>query len=132
MKTQPFRWWFFVRTGYQVYFAFIFMGINTLTVTYYLAIEKAPFLQQVFPTFAIYSVVLIIIAMPLLVLTGYIHYRKVPGYRAQVELNFENNPYYYKLPRGYWRKVVMPYYLLSSKIMMKIAQNEKLTENEKK
>jgi len=107
------------------------MGINTLTVTYFLAIEKAPFLQQIFPTFAIYSIVLIIIGMPILVLTGFTHFKKVPGFKVQAEVNFENNPYYYKLPYGYWRTVVMPYYLLSSKIMMKIAQNEKLTENEK-
>ena len=47
------------------------------------------------------------------------------------ELATEINPYMYRLPPGYWKKVIMPYYLLSSQILMKIATNEKPTESEK-
>ena len=106
------------------------MGINTLTVTYYLAIEKAPFLQQIFPSFAHYAVVLVIIAVPVLVLTGFIHYKKIPGYKSEAEVNIEQNPYVYKLPPGFWLHVVMPYFRLQSDLLMKISKNEKLTENE--
>ena len=34
-----------------MYFAFIFAAINTLTVTYFLAIENYPALKAVFPSF---------------------------------------------------------------------------------
>lgn len=131
MKKQTlFRWWYYARGGYTIYFAFALIGINTLTVTYYLAIEKAPFLKAVFPTFPIYVIILTVIGLPLLLLTGFLHYRKLPAFKSEVEVMTENNPYMYKLPPGFWRNVIMPYYLISSKIMMKIAQNEKVTENE--
>ena len=43
MKSNlAFRAWFYFRQGWSTYFAFIFAAINTLTVTYYLAIEKIP------------------------------------------------------------------------------------------
>ena len=44
-KNLGFRGWFYFRTGWSTYFAFIFAAINTLTVTYYLAIEQAPILR---------------------------------------------------------------------------------------
>ena len=46
-----FRFWYYFRSGYGTYFAFILAAVNTLTVTYYLAIEKFPTLQAVFPSF---------------------------------------------------------------------------------
>jgi len=129
-KQSLFRWWFYARQGYQTYFAFAFIGINTLTVTYYLAIEKAPFFKEIFPTFPIYVGIALAIGLPLLVLTGFFHYKKMPAYKSEAEINLENNPYMYKLPPGYWLKVIMPYFLISSKITMKIANNEKVTEEE--
>ncbi len=132
MKTdKPFRFWWYTRQGYSVYFAFIFMSINTLTVTYYLAIERAPFLEFIFPTFLSYVIILMGIGFPMLAIIGYIHFRKVPGYGAQASTNIENNPYVYKLPPGWNKNVNMPYFLLQSKILMKIAQNEKVSEEEK-
>ena len=44
-----FRGWYYFRQGWSVYFAFIFAAINTLTVTYFLAIENYPVLKEVFP-----------------------------------------------------------------------------------
>ena len=125
-----FRWWYYARQGYQVYFAFAFIGINTLTVTYYLAIEQAPFLKAVFPTFLIYVVISLAIGMPILVLTGFFHYKKMPAYKSEAEVNVENNPYQYKLPPGYWLRVIMPYFLAQSKIMTKLSKNEKISDNE--
>ena len=46
-----FRAWFYFRQGWATYFAFIFAAINTLTVTYYLAIENYPFLNNIFPPY---------------------------------------------------------------------------------
>ena len=51
-----FRGWFYFRQGWTTYFAFIFAAINTLTVTYFLAIQEYPFLNEIFPTFIHYSV----------------------------------------------------------------------------
>jgi len=129
-KRTGFRAWFYLRMGYTIYWAFLIMGINTLTVTYYLAIERAPFLQAIFPTFVHYAVVLIVVGIPILVLTGFVHYKKIPGYKSEAEVNIENNPYVYKLPPGHSKIVLYPYLFLMSKFLVKIAQNEKLTEDE--
>lgn len=108
------------------------MGINTLTVTYFLAIDRAPFLKEIFPSFLHYAVVIIIIGIPLLVLTGFVHYKKIPGYKSEAEVNVESNPYTYKLSPGFWLHVIMPFYLLTSKILVKLSNNEKLTDDELK
>ena len=47
-KSPFFRAWFYFRNGWSLYFAFIFAAINTLVVTYYLAIDKIPFLLDFF------------------------------------------------------------------------------------
>lgn len=129
-KLNPFRWLYYGRQGYTIYFAFAFIGINTLTVTYYLAIERAPFLKAVFPTFPIYVAIILAIGLPILVLTGFIHFRKIPGFKSEAEVNVENNPYTYKIPPGWRLHVEMPFYLLSSKYLIKLAKNEKITDEE--
>ena len=42
----------------------------------------------------------------------------------------ESNPYYFKLPPGHNREVLFPILLLISKMLVKTANNQKLTEKE--
>ena len=44
----------------------------------------------------------------------------------------ESNPYYYKLPPGWWREVVMPMYDLTIQLLKKNLDGEKLTSEELK
>ena len=127
-----FRAWFYLRMGYTNYWAFVLVSVNTLTVTYYLAIEKAPFLQIIFPTFTHYIIIIGLIAVPVLVLTGYSHFRKIPGYKADAEIGQESNPYLYKLPPGFWLSVIMPYFRLQSELIMKLIEKKSLNEEEMK
>ena len=71
-----FRAWYYFRQGWSIYFAFIFAAINTLTVTYFLAIDNYPSLKSIFPSFEQYVVILVVIGVPLLVTVGYAHYKK--------------------------------------------------------
>ena len=64
-KNITFRFWYYFRMGWSTYFAFIFAAINTLTVTYYLAIENIPSLQNIFPSFLHYIVIVATIGIPL-------------------------------------------------------------------
>ena len=66
-RNLGFRGWFYFRTGWSNYFTFVFAAVNTLTVTYYLAIEKYPFLETIFPNFLQYIVIIVGIGIPLLV-----------------------------------------------------------------
>jgi len=130
VRLKPFRYWFYLRQGYTVYFTFLIAGVNVLTVTYFLAIEKAPFLKEVFPTFPIYVAYIVLLAVPILVFTGYLHFKKLPAFKEEAEVQMENNPYLYKLPPGYWMEAIFPFYLITSKILIKMSKNEKLADEE--
>ena len=92
-KNLPFRTWFYFRLGWSTYFAFLFAAINTLTVTYYLAIEKYPVLSEIFPTFGQYVLSIGIIGIPILICIGYTHYKKSPAYKSEADVVMESNPH---------------------------------------
>ena len=92
-KNLGFRSWYYFRTGWSTYFAFIFAAINTLTVTYFLAIENYPVLKEVFPTFTIYIILIAGIGIPILTLVGYVHFKRTPSYRAEATVMYETNPF---------------------------------------
>lgn len=129
-KKLPFRSWYYFRIGWSTYFAFIFAAINTLTVTYYLAIENIPSLKDVFPSFTTYGISVAIVGIPLLVLFGYVHFKKSQGYKSEADVLAESNPYYFKLPPGWQKDVNFPFNLMLSKMILKIATNEKPSSEE--
>ena len=91
-RNLAFRGWYYFRMGWSTYFAFIFAAINTLTVTYFLAIENYPVLKEVFPSFMHYIVIIILVAVPLLTTIGYVHFKKSPSFRAESAVSYESNP----------------------------------------
>ena len=88
-----FRSWFYFRTGWQTYFAFILAAINTLTVTYFLAIENYPSLQTIFPSFEIYILIIVSVGIPLLILIGYVHFKRSQSFKSEADVLIESNPY---------------------------------------
>lgn len=129
-KNLGFRGWLYFRYGWSTYFAFIFAAINTLTVTYYLAIKDIPVLKSVFPSFLDYLAIISVIGVPILIAIGYIHFKKSAAYSAETDIYAESNPYYYKLPPGYNIEVLFPLYRTLVNMLIKVANNEKLTEEE--
>ena len=93
MKTSTgFRGWFYFRMGWSTYFAFILAAINTLTVTYFLAVDNYPALNIIFPSFEIYILIITSIGIPLLIFIGYSHYKKTKAFRSEVDVLLETNP----------------------------------------
>ena len=88
-----FRGWFYFRMGWSTYFVFFLAAINTLTVTYFLAIDNYPSLKAVFPSFEQYVVLTICIGIPLLVVVGYAHYKKSMAFRSEMDVLVESNPF---------------------------------------
>ena len=88
-----FRAWYYFRQGWSIYFAFIFAAINTLTVTYFLAIDNYPSLKSVFPSFEQYVAIIVMIGVPLLITIGYAHYKKTQGFKSEIDIIIESNPY---------------------------------------
>ena len=91
--TKGFRGWFYFRMGWTTYFAFILAAINTLTVTYFLAVDNYPVLKTVFPSFEIYILIVTTIGTPLLILVGYIHFKKTKAFRSEMDVLVESNPF---------------------------------------
>lgn len=92
-KNAGYRAWFYFRNGWSIYFAFIFAAINTLTVTYFLAIERAPVLQAIFPTFFHYVLIVGGIGVPLLISIGYVHLKRSSARKAEIDIGYETDPY---------------------------------------
>ncbi len=130
-KRLFFRAWYYFRQGWSTYFAFIFAAINTLTTTYYLAINRYPPLLEIFPSFLIYVGVFTAIGIPILIAIGYLHYKKTAAFSSESDILVESNPYHYKLPKEGWNtQVVFPLYLSMTNMMIKWSKNEKLSEQE--
>ena len=96
-KKRGYRSWFYFRIGWNTYFAFVLAAINTLTLTYYLAIDNYPVLKDLFPTFEQYVLIVVSIGIPLLAFTGYAHYKRTKAFRAETDVWIESNPYQARL-----------------------------------
>lgn len=127
-KRIGFRFWFYFRSGWSTYFAFIFAAINTLIVTYYLAIERYPTLESIFPTFSQYVMIVIAIGIPLLTGIGYIHWKRSPAYRSEAEVYMESNPFFTRILVN--TSLILNLNLKLIKLTAKASKNEKLTNDE--
>jgi len=127
-KNLGYRGWFYFRQGWSVYFAFIFAAINTLTVTYYLAIEKVPDLQIIFPTFLQYIIIMVSTGIPLLILIGYLHYKKTSAYKSETDIHSETNPYMGRMVVNSEILVQLNFKLIN--LLIKLSNDEKLTKEE--
>ena len=122
-----FRAWYYFRQGWSIYFAFILAAINTLTVTYFLAIDNYPSLKSVFPSFEQYVVIIVMIGVPLLITVGYAHYKKTEGFKSEVDVLIESNPY----QRRYLvnTEIMLSLQLKLIIVIQEIAKNQDLDQN---
>ena len=127
-KNLIFRAWYYFRTGWGTYFAFIMAAINTLVVTYYLAIENVPILKDFFPSFTHYVLFISIIGVPILVLTGYIHFKKSAAYKSEADINIETNPHMRRILLN--TETIIESELKLSKLILKMINNETLSSEE--
>jgi hypothetical protein len=127
-RNLAFRAWFYFRNGWSTYFAFIFAAVNTLTVTYFLAIERYPLLNEIFPTFSYYVITLCMIGVPILILIGYVHYKRSSVFRAEADIHMEVNPYFRRILFN--TELMIPSYLKMTELLVKLSQNEKLSPSE--
>jgi len=129
-KNLPFRAWFYFRMGYATYLAFMIAIINTMVTVYYLAINQVPELKIIFPSFTVWAIFIALIVGPLGVFVGWLHLKRTPAYRSEAEVSAEANPYFYKLPPGYWREALAPAILELLSLNLKVLNKETLTESE--
>lgn len=129
-KKLGFRNLFYFRMGYTVYFAIAVGVVNTLSSTYFLAIKNFPLLHTIFPTFTSYAIISALLGTPIVILTGWLHLKRVGTFAAEADVTNEIHPYNYKLAQGFLVEVFGPAYLMILKINIKKVKGEKLDEKE--
>lgn len=129
-RSKGFRGWFYFRQGWSLYFAFIFAAVNTLTVTYFLAIENYPFLKVLFPTFVDYVIVIVIIGVPLLVGIGYAHFKRTKAFRSETAIMAEANPFARRNIVNAEMALRLNFGIIH--MLIKLSNNEKLSTDEDK
>ena len=123
-----FRSWYYFRTGWTTYFAFILAAINTLTVTYFLAIENYPSLKSVFPSFELYIIILSSIGIPILIFIGYAHYKKTQGFKSEIDIIIESNPYQRRILVNTETALSLQLKLVT--IIQMMAKNQEIDQNQ--
>lgn len=126
------RLWFYFRMGYSTYLTFLLGYVSTLVTVYYLAIKNIPDLLNVFPHFVPFAVLATVIGGPLSITIGWVHLKRSPAYRSEIDIGVEANPYYYKLPPGFNREVFAPLYLELLVQMKRLLESQKLLNTEEK
>lgn len=124
------RLWFYFRMGYSTYLTFLLGVANTLVVVYYLLIQNVPSLQVVFPHFAFFVVISVIVGVPLSVGVGWLHLKRTPAYLSEIDIGVEANPYYYKLAPGHQMEVFAPINLELLRQVRKIMKSQNLLSDE--
>ena len=129
-KSLAFRSWYYFRMGWGTYFAFIFAAINTLTVTFYLAIEKVPELTLIFPNFIQYILIITSIGIPVLVIVGYAHYKRTIAFKSEIDVILESQPY---MRRNIVNiSLILESIVKTNQLLLKLSKNQKLTDKDLK
>jgi len=127
-NSVPFRAWYYFRMGWSTYFAFILAAINTLTVTYFLAIDNYPSLKLIFPSFEIYILIIVSIGIPLLIAIGYAHFKRTQAFKSEIDVMIESNPYQRRNTVN--NEINFRVNLQLMKLLTKLVNNEKLDTSE--
>lgn len=129
-KKTVFRNFFYFRIGYAHYLAMVVGVVNILTTTYFLAAQQIPAILDIFPTFEIYVSVVIFVGSPIVILVGWIHFKRIGTFSAEAAIMAQAHPFNYKLFPGYHKEVYGPAYLEILQLNIKRLNGEKLTLEE--
>ena len=66
--------------------------------------------------------------MPVLVIVGYVHYKRSKSFRAEADILIETSPHIRRILQN--TEVLLPSYLKLTEIIVKLSENKKLTDKE--
>lgn len=87
------RSFYYFRTGYSIYLSLPLTLVSLCTTVYYLAIQNIPAIKAMVPGFIEFAVLLVVVVYPLGALAGWFHFKALPFYRIEQQVNVESNPY---------------------------------------
>jgi hypothetical protein len=76
----------------------------------------------IFPTFWLFSILAIVVGVPLAVFSGYFHFKRSEAYSSEVDIGVEANPYYYKITPGKEKDIGVPFTVASIDLSFAMAK----------
>ena len=128
-----FRSWFYFRTGYNLYLAFLIGFASNIVVLFKLGVTDNKYLAPLFPSLSLFTIIGLLVAVPVGIFAGLYHMKRSGAYAADAAVSLEANPYVYKLVPGKEQEVFLPLWVLTVRGLAKILDQEKtMTSEERK
>jgi hypothetical protein len=125
-----FRAWFYFRTGYNLYLAFLIGFASNVVVLFRLGVEPNNPLHSIFPTLGIFTAVGLLVAIPVGIFAGLYHMKRTAAFAADAAVQTESNPYMYKAIPGKEREVFIPIWILTLRALSKVLDQQKTITTE--
>jgi len=86
---------YYFKMGYALYLTYLLGIVSTLVTVYYLAVKAIPSLLFIFHDFTTFSVVCLIVGVPVTIMFGWAHYKGFlkSAFKAEQDIGTEANPY---------------------------------------
>jgi hypothetical protein len=135
-----FRAWYYFRTGYATYIAFILGFVQAIIIIYSLSIKPAiesggsvgSFLGQIFPHLTNFAIVAILIGTPICIYLGLLHMKRTGAFAADASVSTESNPYVYRVVPGKEQEVFLPLWILTTQWLAKLLEQQNTMSKEDK
>jgi hypothetical protein len=127
-----FRAWFYFRTGYNLYLAFLIGFASNIVVLYRLGVTDNKYLAPLFPSLTLFTIVGLVFAVPVGILAGLYHMKRTGAFAADASVSMESNPYIYKLVPGKEKEVFLPLWILTARALAKVLDTQKTFTSEEK
>jgi len=127
-----FRAWFYFRTGYGLYLAFLIGFASNIVVLYKLGVADNKYLAPFFPSLTVFGVVGLIVAAPIAIFSGLYHMKRTGAFAADAAVQTESNPYVYRAVPGKEREVFVPLMILTARGLAKVMEQLKTMTPEEK
>ncbi len=120
-----FRAWFYFRQGYNLYLAFFIGFASNIVVLFRLGISDNKYLSGIFPSLTVFTVVGLLVAVPVGIFAGLYHMKRTGAYAADASVATEANPYIYKVVPGKEREVFLPLWILTVRGLARMLDQQK-------
>ena len=128
-----FRSWFYFRVGYGTYIALLIGIASNLLLFYRLGVQDIKSLGEIFPSLTIFSVIAVLIAVPISIGVGLYHMKRTGAFAADASVSTESNPYMYRIIPGKEQEVLYPLIMMTAKGLVKVLdRQEMITPSEKR
>lgn len=127
-----FRSWFYFRTGYGLYLAFLIGFASNIVVLYKLGVVDNKYLAPFFPSLTVFGIVALVVAAPIAIFSGLYHMKRTGAFAADAAVQTESNPYVYRAVPGKEMEVFLPLMILNARGLVKMMEQLKTLSPEEK